>query len=119
MTGAFVFTVIGQIVVALVVLALIAVTCLLIWGRLIHERFHWVPFRKGARRLSVASWHNSRIVVKKSQAVDDGLFSFDDWPVNERPFYLSYQFGRKQRRVFVLFGIMEPPRRSVGKGKHP
>lgn len=113
MTEAFYW--IGVAVSALAILAIVGVALLLFWGRLIHGRFHAILFRKGQRRLSVAAWHGSRLVSKQA---DDGLYDFDDWPVNERPLYLSYRLGQK-RRLFFLAGMMTGRRSSVGKGRHP
>lgn len=111
-----VFWWIGAVVSAVAVFVMLAAVLLLIWGRLIHDRFHAILFRKTERRMSVASWQGSRVVSRHGP--DDGMSGFDDWPVNERPLYLSYRFSKK-RRLFFLAGIMTGPRSSVGKGKHP
>lgn len=112
-----IFHIIGFVATCLAVLAALAGVCLFLWAKLIYQRFHWIPFRKGQRRLSLASWHNTRIMQMGNEDPDPAVFTFDDWPIGPRPFYLSYRFG--DRRFFVMLGIMGSVRNTIGKGKHP
>jgi len=93
-------------------IAALAIIIGLIWiyAWVIHRRFNAILFRKGQRRLSLASWYNSRLMGNPN-------FNADDWPIGERPFYLSYRIGSK--RLFVLAGLMTGPRHAVITGQHP
>lgn len=105
--------------VAVVVAAAVAAVCLVaawLYAVLIHRRFGLIFFRKSQRRLSIASWHQSRI-IQKSQADIEVDWPADDWPICERPFYLSYEAGK--RRYFVMAGWLEPMRADSIKGKRP
>lgn len=82
---------------------------------LIDGRFHAILFRKSARRLSIASWHESRLTRKGQTDSED--WPADDWPVNKRPLYLSCRIG--QRRLFMLAGLLSGPRDRVIRGEHP
>lgn len=110
------FHVIGLVVTSLVGLAVILALAFYLWAKLIYQRFHWIPCRKTERRMSVASWHNTRLVGLGEDPADR-RFEFDDWPIRQRPFYLSYTFGKA--RAFIMIGVMEDPRWNAGKGKHP
>lgn len=78
---------------------------------LIHKRFNFILFRKGERRISIASWY-------KYMWQGEMRAKADDWPVCERPFYASYRIGK--RRLFILSGsIPDAPRSSVIEGTHP
>ena len=84
---------------------------LLIYAHLIHGRFNFILFRKGERRLSIASWCNARLM-------NDEDFTADDFPICERPFYASYRFGK--RRFFLLAGTHnQMSRHAVLRGEHP
>lgn len=97
--------------VALTVAVAVTVVALgYLYAILIHDRFGLIFFRKTQRRLSIASWYNAKLM-------NDEHFHADDWPVNERPFYLSYEIG--ERRLFVMAGILEPRRNMPISGKHP
>lgn len=109
------FHVIGLVVTSLVGLAAILALAFYLWAKLIYQRIQWIPFRKTMRRMSIASWHESRLLWRDEP--DDGLFDFDDFPINERPFFVSYTIGT--RRYFVMLGYIVGPRSSIGKGKHP
>ncbi len=110
------FHVIGLVITSLVALAVIAAVFFYLYVKLIYKRFSWIPFCKTARRMSIASWHATRL-LPRNRARDDGLFDFDDFPINERPFFVSCTVGK--RRYFVMLGFIVGPRSSVGKGKHP
>lgn len=86
---------------------------LLAYFRLIYRRFSAILFRKSRRRLSIASWHSSRIM---RQDGENDHYA-DDWVVNERPLYVSCRIG--DRRLFILAGTLKGPRSSVLKGDHP
>lgn len=114
--SASVFFWIGLSVSSLVGAAVIMFAAFYLFAKLIYKRFHWIPFRKTERRMSIASWHNTRLVGLGQDPADE-RFEFDDWPIRERPFYLSYTFGKA--RAFIMLGVMEDPRWNAGKGKHP
>lgn len=101
---------IGVVTVALLGFAATAVALIAAYVFLIHDRFNVIFFRKGQRRLSIASWHSSKLV-------DQDTFEVDDFLINERPLYVSYRFGR--RRAFVMFGLLSDPRYRALWGKHP
>lgn len=101
---------IGVAVVAVAALAAALYALAWMYFRGVHGRIGAILFRKGERRLSLTSWHPSRLLSDKH-------YTADDWPINERPFYLSYQIGR--RRLFVMAGALEPMRSAAVRGKHP
>lgn len=107
---------IGVVVVALLVLGALGYALLWFYFNLLHERFGAIFFRKSERRLSIASWHAAKL-VRKDQPDRDDDWRADDWPINERPFYLSYRVG--ERRYFVMAGWLGPHRNSPITGKHP
>jgi len=115
--SATVFYWIGIGATSLVCSAVIMFVGFYLFAKLIHQRFHWIPFRKTERRLSLASWHQTRTMQMGNQDPSPDVFTFDDWPIAHRPFYLSYTFG--DRRFFLMLGVMESVRHTVGKGKHP
>jgi hypothetical protein len=83
---------------------------LFLYAKLIYRRFQLIPFRRGKRRLSLASWHSSRLTT----AIH---YDADDFPIGLRPFYLSYRVG--QTRYFIMLGTHGPSRFSPIQGKHP
>ena len=110
------FHVIGLVITSLIGLAVIAAAMFYLFVKLVYKRFHWIPCRKTERNLSLTSWHNSRL-KGFGKADDDDSFNFDDWPIRQRPFYLSYTFGKC--RAFIMLGVMDGPRFNAGSGKHP
>lgn len=118
MTLAVVFSAIGFAVVALVVLAAVLFVLAWVYFNLIEGRFGAILFRRSPRRLSLASWHQTRL-VQKGESDDELLTDWpaDDFPIGERPFYLSYQVGK--RRLFIMAGRLGEHRSAVIKGKHP
>ena len=105
---------IGVVVVGgLAVLAVIA-AALWIYYNLLSNRFNAILFRTSERRLSIASWHATRLVRKEQP--EEG-WPADDWPINKRPFYLSCRVGN--RRLFLLAGLISGPRDRVIRGEHP
>jgi len=111
------FHVIGLVTTVLAGLAAIAAVILYLFYKLLYKRFHWIPCRKTERSISLASWHNTRVMQMGNQDPDPAVFTFDDWPIRQRPFFVSYTFGK--HRAFMMFGVMDGPRWTVGKGKHP
>jgi len=103
---------IGYVATAFIAICIVGFAMLWLWVNLIHERFGAILFRPTQRRLSVASWHQHKLV-----GLGDGDWKADDWPIAPRPFYLSYRFGK--RRVFIMLGVMEQIRHSSIKGTHP
>jgi hypothetical protein len=101
---------VGYLVV--VIAGLLAILFVLGWAyfQLIHGRFGAIIFRKGDRRLSIASWYNGRLM-------SDDHFTADDYPICERPLYLSYRVGG--HRIFFMAGTLGPHRHAVIKGEHP
>lgn len=109
---------IGVAVVAVAALAAVLFVLLWLYFTLLHQRFGAILFRKSQRRLSLASWHASRLVRKGEQVGEgDDQWPADDWVINQRPFYLSYSLGK--RRLFVMAGLLDGPRGSSILGKHP
>lgn len=106
-----VFYWIGAGVVSTIAAITIAAVLFILYARYIHERFHLIFFRKGQRRLSIASWYMSRLI-------SDEHYHADDFPIGERPFYLSYRIGR-ERRIFMMLGIVGPARHMAVSGEHP
>jgi len=88
---------------------------LLAYFRFVDRRFSAILFRRGERRLSLASWHSGRLISKHDPQPD---WQADDWPIGERPFYLSYRIGA-EKRLFLMFGTMSGPRFGRVKGTHP
>lgn len=86
------------------------------YARLIHRRFGLIFFQRRPRRLSIASWHQSKIVQLSGAPRDDDWLA-DDFPVNERPFLLTCRVGG--RRYFVMAGYLGPHRLAPIKGIHP
>lgn len=76
----------------------------------IHGRFEIIFFRKTKRRMSIAAWHNARLM-------NNPTFKADDFPIADRPFFLSYSVGN--RRVFLMLGILDARRDSPISGEHP
>lgn len=106
----------GAVVVALASIAAIGFALLWLWANLIHDRFSAIFFREGKRRISLASWHQSKISMRGEGP------SLDDWPADDhvigpRPFYLSYKIGK--RRLFIMAGTLGLYRHSSIKGRHP
>ena len=93
-------------------LALLAALYILIWiwYTFIDGKFGFILFTKTHRRLSIACWNNSKLM-------NDKYFSADDFPIQERPLYLSYEIGK--RRLFFIAGILEAGRDMPIKGIHP
>ncbi len=105
-----VFYWIGIAVSVIVILAIGISVLLFAYVHLIHDRFRWIPFRKTPRRLSIASWHQSKLV-------SDEHFKADDWVISPRFFYLDYKLGT--RRWFIMTGLLDPMRYAQISGKHP
>lgn len=82
-----------------------------LYARFLHGRFGTIFFRRTERRISIASWYSSRLM-------SDEHYCADDWPIAQRPFYLSYELP-SQRRLFVLVGILSPRRDMPIRGQHP
>lgn len=97
------------VVLGLAVIALLA-ALIFLYAHLLHGRFGLIFFRKGKCRLSLASWYNTRLM-------SDEHYCADDWPIGPRPFYLSYEIGK--RRLFVMAGTLAERRDSPIRGKHP
>lgn len=97
------------VVLALAALAVLAFAAFF-YANLIHNRFHFILFRKGQRRLSIASWYNARLM-------SDDYFTADDFPICARPLYASYRFG--SHRFFILAGTHSGSRHAVIRGEHP
>lgn len=100
------------VVVTLGAIAILFVAVFL-YASLLHGRFSLIFFRKGERRISIASWYNAKLMNNEH-------FNADDFPIAPRPFYLSYRYGN--RRIFIMAGILEPHRHSFdrvpeGEGK--
>lgn len=116
MVNAFHWIGVTVVVVAALLVLLFVVLRAYFW--LIHDRFGAILFRKSQRRLSIASWHQSRLIRKgESEAEQMADWLADDWVVNERPLYLSYQLGK--RRLFILAGLIDGPRFSSIRGHYP
>ncbi|SFJ49108.1 hypothetical protein SAMN03159338_1546 [Sphingomonas sp. NFR04] len=109
MTEAFYWIGVG----ATAAIATLLVLAALIWlyAVLLHGRFNLIFFRKGDRRLSIASWHNS-------QMFNQDAYWADDFPIGPRPFYLSYRVGG-ERRAFIMLGMIDACRHAPIHGKHP
>lgn len=112
----YVLACIGAIVVTLAAALFIAWVIAFLYFRLIHSRFNVIFFKRGVRRLSIASWHPSRLTYN-GDVRGDTEWPADDHVINERPFYLSYRIGR--RRYFVMMGHIGDIRSNVIKGTHP
>lgn len=99
-------------------LAAIAVIAALfsLYLNLIHGRFGLIFFARRPRRLSIASWHHGRI-SRKDEASGNDDWPADDFPINERPFLLTYRVGK--RSYFVMAGHLAPYRNRPIKGTHP
>ncbi len=102
---------IGVVSTAAIFLVGTIVTIVWLYANFVHNRFGLILFRKGERRISIASWH-------RTKRVDAVSFKADDWPIGARPFYLSYRFNG-ERRVFVMLGIIERHRNASIEGEHP
>lgn len=111
-----VFYWIGIGAVALAMIAVVFVAALFFWSRCIKGRFSAILFRKGERRLSIASWYAGKLLRTDGESRDDD-WPADDWPIGERPFYLSFRIG--ECRLFLLAGMLSPRRSSSIKGIHP
>jgi predicted membrane-bound dolichyl-phosphate-mannose-protein mannosyltransferase len=83
----------------------VAFMMLKLYFTLLHGRFGLIFFRPSQRRISIASWHSTKLKPNGLDDPEPDVFGFDDWPVNKRPFYLSYEIGR--RRIFILTGMLE------------
>lgn len=106
----YLYDIIGRIVLWSVIGLSALAACAWLYFNFLHGRFGLIFFRKSERRLSIASWHRSKL----SNADE---FLADDWVVNERPFYFAYWFNG--RRYFVLLGFLKGPRHSPIRGEHP
>lgn len=101
---------IGVGVVSTLAVAATIIALFMLYAWAIHDRFGLIFFRKTERRLSIASWHRAKLLT-------DEHFAADDFPVNERPFCLTYKVG--QRRLFILAGFLSPHRHMPIKGTPP
>lgn len=115
--GEAVFWWIGVVVFALTALAVLGFAILWLWANLIHKRFNAIFFRETQRRISLASWHRTRLSMRGGEAPPEDEWPADDHVVGPRPFYLSYKIG--QRRIFIMFGTLGLYRHSSIKGRHP
>ena len=106
---------IGLAVSVVVAVAIFGFGLLWVYVNVLSNRFSAILFRTSPRRLTIAAWHESRMVVKGHDADDD--WPADDWPINKRPLYLSCRIG--QRRLFILAGVLSGPRYRVIHGEHP
>lgn len=111
-----VFHWIGVAAVATVAIAVVGAGLFWLYANFLHGRFSTILFRKGQRRLSIASWHQSRLLMRGGDS-QPNEWQADDWPVNERPLYLSFRVGN--RRLFILAGLLSNVRDSVIRGAHP
>ena len=102
---------IGLIFTATLCLLGLLIAVLWLYFTFVHGRFSAILFRRGERRISIASWYRAKLM-----AAED--YTADDWPIGPRPFYLSYRFNG-ERRLFLMLGIMERHRHAPIKGKHP
>lgn len=107
---------IGIVVVGLFVLASVLFVIGWLYANLLHGRFHLILFKRGVRRLSLASWHQTKVMAKGKERSDDD-WPADDFPINERPFFLSYNIHGRQ--FFIMLGWLGPWRNVSIKGKHP
>lgn len=101
----------GAAVLIVLTLGAIGLAGLVFYARLLHDRFELIFFRRGEQKLSIASWHSSTLDRNGK------TFKADDWPICDRPFYLSYRIGTK--RYFILLGLLLKHRPSVIEGEHP
>lgn len=118
MTAGDIFYWIGVTVSILAGLAGVAVSLLLIYGLFISGRFGLIFFRKSPRQLSIASWHETKLLKKWDRADDMDDWPADDYPIGPRPFYLSYRF-RGQKHLFVMVGYHTGHRHIPIRGLHP
>lgn len=81
---------------------------------LIHDRFSAIFFKPSKRRISIASWHHTRLATCEN---DRSNWPADDHVVGPRPFYLSYRVGKK--RFFILAGTLGEWRDRSIRGDHP
>ncbi|MCW2405051.1 hypothetical protein M2336_001680 [Sphingobium sp. B1D7B] len=101
----------GAIVIALLAASAFAYCIIWLYANFIHERIGHILFRKTERRISIASWYNARLM-------SDEFYKADDWPICERPLYLSYELP-SHRRLFIMIGKLEPRRDAPIQGTHP
>jgi len=98
-------------------LTLTAIGALLwLYANLIHRRFGLIFFARRPRRLSIASWYAAKVMPMGGPERDDD-WNADDFPINERPFLLTYRVG--DRSYFVMAGHLAPRRHMPIEGKHP
>jgi hypothetical protein len=102
---------IGLITSAVVICLAVMGVLFALYAYLIHRRFGLIFFRKGECRLSLASWHNTRLSTATK-------FGATDWPIGKRPFILTYKLKPKLT-LFIMFGTMSSARYNAVEGIHP
>lgn len=111
-----VFYWIGVVLVGVVVFAALLIGLVWLYSVFIHGRFELKLFRKTQRRMSIASWHRTKASFR-GDGSGDADWHADDFPINERPFYVSYRFGGK--RLFLMACVLSDSRWNSIKGTHP
>jgi hypothetical protein len=101
---------IGVGVVTTVSVAAILVALLYAYMYLINGRFQFIIFSKTERRMSLAAWYNAKLM-------SDEHYHADDFPISERPLFVSYRVGKRQ--LFFMTGFLEERRHMPISGKHP
>lgn len=107
----------GAISLCAAALAFFAFVIVFLWANFIHNRFSAIFFRKTLRRISLASWHQTRLVMKGGEAPPADDWPADDHVIGPHPFYLSYRVGK--RRLFIMAGTLGEWRNSSIRGMHP
>lgn len=107
---------IGVVTVSAIGVGALLVGLIWLYANLIHRRIELKMFRKTERRMSIASWHRTRVTYPNDERGEDD-WPADDFPINKRPFYFAYRVGGK--RLFLMACILSDNRRDSIKGKHP
>ena len=107
----------GAVAIGAAVLGLSAIALVFLWANLIHDRFSAIFFRKTQRRISLASWHRTRLLMKGGGEPPADEWPADDHVIGPHPFYLSYRIGK--RRLFIMAGTLGEWRNSSIRGTHP
>lgn len=109
---------VGVVVTAAFCVVGLLIVLIWLWANLIHNRFSAIFFRPTKRRISLASWHQTRLTVKGGNMPSgDEDWPADDHVIGPRPFYLSYKIGEVS--LFVMFGTLRAYRHSSIRGRHP
>ena len=114
MTAAFYWIGVGVVLSVGGLLALAVIFWL--YANLIHRRFGLIFFARRRRRLSIALWYAAKVMPTSAPDRDDD-WRADDFPINRRPFLLTYRIGR--RSYFLMAGYLAPRRHMQIEGKHP